>query len=126
MAFPGTYNFSYYRGDTLEFRVYPKNASGNSFSLTGFSAVFTVATSRGSSPTTSIPCFSQIYVNEGYVLCAIEPDVGSSLIAGTSYVYDIEINNYNINNPYDKVYTLLTGNIAVTDQVSVAADSGGS
>ena len=38
MAFPGTYNFSYYKGDTNEFVIRPKNSSGSAFDLTGYSA----------------------------------------------------------------------------------------
>jgi len=38
MAFPGTFNFSYYRGDTNQFVIRPKNASGSAFDLTGYTA----------------------------------------------------------------------------------------
>jgi hypothetical protein len=53
MAFPGTFNISYYRGDTYEFRIYPKTSSGASFDLTSFSdspsdhVKFTIASARG-------------------------------------------------------------------------------
>ena len=43
MAFPGTYNISYYKGDTLEFKIYPKDSSGASFSLDNYIATFTIA-----------------------------------------------------------------------------------
>ena len=33
MAFPGTYNFNYYRGDTNEFVISPKNSDGTTFQL---------------------------------------------------------------------------------------------
>jgi len=36
MAFPGTYNISYYKGDTYEFRIYPKTADGDVFDLTPY------------------------------------------------------------------------------------------
>lgn len=52
MAFPGTYNISYYKGDTFEFDVYPKNSSGTAFDLAGYateSAIFTIAAARGKS-----------------------------------------------------------------------------
>jgi len=29
MAFPGTYNFNYYRGDRYEFVIRPKTANGD-------------------------------------------------------------------------------------------------
>jgi len=47
MAFPGTYNFSYYRGDTYEFIIQPKNSLGGNFDLSGYTAEFNVATARG-------------------------------------------------------------------------------
>jgi hypothetical protein len=48
MAFPGTYNFSYYKGDTYQFLVFPKDSSGNIFDLSSFtSSKFTLATKRG-------------------------------------------------------------------------------
>lgn len=48
MAFPGTYNFSYYKGDTYQFLVFPKDSSGNTFDLSSFTtARFTIATKRG-------------------------------------------------------------------------------
>ena len=51
MAFPGTYNFNYYRGDTSQFVIRPKTANGSAFDLAGYTAAFTVATGRGSSGT---------------------------------------------------------------------------
>ena len=50
MAFPGTYNFSYYKGDTNEFVIRPKNASGSAFDLTGYTAAFFIASARGDNP----------------------------------------------------------------------------
>lgn len=48
MAFPGTYNFSYYKGDTYQFLVFPKDSSGNTFDLSSFTTSrFTIATKRG-------------------------------------------------------------------------------
>ncbi len=33
MAFPGTYNINYYKGDTYQFRIYPKDTAGYPFDL---------------------------------------------------------------------------------------------
>ena len=127
MAFPGNYSFSYYKGDTLEFRVYPKNSSGSAFDLTGYgsatSPIFTIANQRGDSASLSIEAFSEISVDNTYILCTIRPEDGEQLEAGTTYVYDVEINK--TGDDYDFVYTVLTGNITVTEQVSVS-DSGAS
>jgi len=39
MAFPGTYNINYYKGDTLEFRIYPKTADGEAFNLSPYTGI---------------------------------------------------------------------------------------
>jgi hypothetical protein len=44
MAFPATYNFSYYRGDTNQFVIRPKNSDGSAFDLDGYDADFFIAT----------------------------------------------------------------------------------
>lgn len=120
MAFPGTYNFSYYKGDTLEFRVYPKNSSGTAFDLSDYSdsALFTISTARGDAGIEDqLVGYTEVSEDATYILCVITPDIGEQLEAGTQYVYDVEISKSAL--PYDIVYTLLTGTIAVTDQVGV-------
>lgn len=120
MAFPGTYNFNYYKGDTFEFRVYPKDANGAEFDLSGYSSPqdvnFYVSTARGSAGANDqIECYSEIPNGENYVLCVIRPADGNQFSAGTTYVYDVEITKSGSDYPF--TYTLLTGNITVTDQV---------
>jgi hypothetical protein len=117
MAYPGSYNFNYYQGDTLEFKVYPKTSTGASLpGLSGYTPKFTVATSRGTGATTIIPCYSRIVTDDGlaHILCAITPDI---VLAAGSWVYDVEISKAQ-ESPYSLVYTLLTGNISVTQQVT--------
>jgi hypothetical protein len=120
MAFPGTYNFNYYKGDTLEFRVYPKDSTGGTFPLSQFVSPngltkFTIATSRGAT-TGIIEGYAQISNDQSHILCAITPANGAEMTAGTQYVYDIEISRASA--LYDYVFTLLTGTISVTDQVT--------
>ena len=115
MAFPGTYNFSYYKGDTNEFVIRPKNSDGSAFDLAGFSADFFIATSRGDNPTFSVEAQAVVDSTSDIVTCTILPGVGSTLNAGT-YVYDVEVTS----GP-SVVYTLLTGTITVTEQVTGAA-----
>jgi hypothetical protein len=121
MAFPGSYNINYYRGDTLEFRIYPKDANGNTFSLSGYStARFWIQTQRGNAGYASrIECLATIANDYSYVLCAIAPtdQQGLRLAAGTVYVYDVEVSK-TVPGSYNQVHTLLTGTISVTDQVS--------
>jgi hypothetical protein len=122
MAFPGTYNINYYRGDTLEFRIYPKDANGNTFSLNGYSnAKFWIQTQRGNAGYASrVECVASISDDYTYVLCAIAPtsSQGLRLTAGTTYVYDVEVSKVVSGGPYNQVHTLLTGSVTVTDQVS--------
>jgi hypothetical protein len=113
MAFPSTYDFNYYRGDTAQFVVRPKNANdGSSFELTDYEADFTIANQRGSGAT---QYSAEATVNEvtDIVTCTITPTVGRTLAAGT-YVYDIQIDNGL------EIYTLLTGSITVTDDITGA------
>lgn len=117
MAFPATYNFNYYRGDTHEFNIYPKNSDGSIFNLSGYgNATFKIGTSRGADGvSTQVTGYASI--KDGYIACAIAKDyAGTNLNAGTTYVYDIQIRKSAT--PYDLIHTLLTGTITVTDDVT--------
>jgi hypothetical protein len=137
MAFPATYNFSYYKGDTLEFNIYPKKADGTVFDLSPFlpsydndnnqstpnivydTSKFVFSLSRGSSGTSSqVTCFSKISNDATHILCAIRPADSVSMVAGTQYVYDVQVSTNTSSNGYPIVHTLLTGVITVTDQVA--------
>lgn len=119
MAFPGTYNFNYYRGDTHQFVISPKNSDGTVFQLDTYapggvnSAIYTIATARGSA---GIKTSAQAVINitNDTVVCTILPTVGRTLSAAT-YVYDVQINSSTTN-----ITTLLTGTITVTDDVTGA------
>ena len=115
MAFPATYNFSYYKGDTNEFVIRPKTSDGSAFDLTGFTAEFFIASSRGDNPTFDVEAQAVVDATNDIVTCTILPGVGSTLDAGT-YVYDVQITS----GPA-VVYTLITGTITVTEQVTGAA-----
>lgn len=112
MAFPGTYNFSYYRGDTNQFVARPKNSDGSAFDLTGYTAEYTVATARGASGT-QYPMTATVNASTDIVTCTIAADDGRDLTPGT-FVYDVQITNG------VQIYTLLTGTITVTDDISGA------
>jgi len=116
MAFPGSYNFNYYRGDTAEFVIRPKTANGSAFDLTGFSADFFIATARGENQT---QYEGQAIVDSSAdtITCTILPGVGRDLAAGT-YVYDVQIDS----GPTE-IYTVLTGTITVTDDITGADES---
>jgi hypothetical protein len=114
MAFPGTYNFSYYKGDTSEFVIRPKNSDGSSFDLTGYTADFFIASSRGNTPSFRVEAQAIVSAVNDTVTCTILPGVGGTLNAGT-YVYDVQITS----GP-STIFTLVTGNITVTEQVTGA------
>lgn len=117
MAFPGTYNFSYYRGDTLEFKIYPKTTSGSPFSLEDYNVSFSIATQRGLPANQQINAYATVSNDNSFVTCVITPSDGALLTAGTPYVYDVEIRNLS-SADYPKVYTLLTGDISVVEQIT--------
>jgi hypothetical protein len=145
MAFPATYDFNYYKGDTFEFRIYPKKNDGTVFDLSPFydsnvlystnsidgvgvgvapyeQARFSIATSRGSAESATIKCFARVDSDTNtFIQCAIRPTEGNQLVAGTEYVYDVEV-RHPAGGPdspfYEKVITLMTGKITVTDQVT--------
>jgi hypothetical protein len=126
MAFPATYNFRYYRGDTYQFILRPKNADGTNFDLTPFmyNAVtnpnnvrFVIANQRGTGVSVvSYPASGAVDDSDDTVTCTITPDVGDDLTASITWVYDVQIADA-VN---DIVYTLLTGTISVTDDISGA------
>jgi len=130
MAFPGTYNFDYYRGDTFKFVISPKDSSGNVFDLapykaTGRDAIFTIADARGTVATEiyasdtlfngNYPLSATIDTATDTITCTITPGGGRELEGGSTYYYDVEIYN-----GADLRYTLLTGTITVEDDVTGA------
>lgn len=195
MAFPGTYNINYYKGDTYEFAVYPKTTEGGTFLMTDYtSAKFTIATARGtgalstesyastltagekrvvlttgdtsklkvgqrlykitgtgtfaadtiityiSNSTTflvqdahgvsgtinfkannSFVAEAEISADGKSVLCAITPEIANYLDAATPYVYDIQI--FKDSTPYPYTYTLLTGSLSLTEDITLAGSA---
>jgi hypothetical protein len=127
MAFPGTYNFNYYAGDTFEFFVYPKNSSGGVFDdLSNYTALFLVSTARGVSASaaainsvTASTDASATVQDGDHVSCTIKPAGGRKLTA-PAYFYDLQIQNTSASSSsFGKVFTLLTGTISVTQDVAV-------
>jgi len=114
MAFPSTYNFNYYRGDSYEMVVRPKTSSNTAFPLTGYSAAFTIANLRGSGANvTQYPATAVVNTGNNTVTCTITPAQGRPLAPGT-YVYDVQITNGTL------IYTILTGTITVTNDITGA------
>ena len=118
MAFPGELNINYYKGDTHEFKIYPQKTDGSIFDLDNYSnATFTIATERGEDPEQRIFGHASIDGSGTYITCAITPENGADMQSDTIYFYDVQIYRQG-SNTYDYVFTLLTGSISVTDDVS--------
>jgi hypothetical protein len=113
MAFPGSYNFNYYRGDTAEFVIRPKTANGSAFDLTGYTAEFFIANTRGSNGT-QYEAQAVVSGVADTVTCTILPGVGRDLTPG-NYVYDVQITT-----GASVIFTILTGSITVTDDITGA------
>lgn len=113
MAFPGTYNFNYYRGDTFQFTLNPKDSTGAAFSLTGYSAAFTIANQRGTGATQYTGTTS-INTTTSTITCTLPASTGRNLVGGSTYVYDVQITNGS------NIYTILTGSITSTDDITGA------
>lgn len=113
MAFPATYNISYYRGDSYNFILNPKNSDGSAFNLNNYSGDFQVKATRN--PDADIIIAGNVDIDTpivGSLTCSIDPVVGEVVPAGT-YVYDVQIVNTS-----GTVYTLVTGNFVVTNDIS--------
>lgn len=113
MAFPGTYNFNYYRGDTFQFIIRPKDAVGDQFDLTGYTAIFTIANQRGTGATqyTGLAVVNSV---DDIVTCTISSSVGRNLVPTTAWVYDVQITDGT------NIYTILTGTISSTNDITGA------
>ena len=117
MAFPGTNNITYYQGDRYQFVIYPKTNSGTAFDLTGYTGLFTIATERGNANAiVGTAQSASVNANAGTVTCIIQPSFGRTL-TGSSYVYDVEI-SASASGGGSNVYTLVTGNISVTRDIT--------
>jgi hypothetical protein len=120
MAFPGELNINYYKGDTHEFKVYPQKTDGSIFYLTDYgNATFTIAESRGEEGVNlgQIIASARISNDGTHIVCAITPENGKLMDASKTYVYDVQVYAQGPNT-YDKVFTLITGSISVTDDVT--------
>lgn len=116
MAFPKTHNLEYYRGDTFEFIVDVKNQDGSDFDLSGFETyTFKIANFRGAGATQYTG--TAVKVDPADVKCTITSAVGRTIPAG-QYFYDVQITD---TTPTPNIiFTILTGILNVTDDVSGA------
>lgn len=114
MSFPATYNISYYKGDTYEFVIVPKNSDGTDFGLTGYTAAFSISNKLGGGGSFFTSGQAVVNTTNNTVTCTILPGVGANLNSSTTYYYDVQITDGST-----KVFTLLNGTVTVTDDVRV-------
>lgn len=125
MPFPATYSFRYYKGDSYQFILRPKNADGTNFDLTPFmynaitnpnNVKFVIANARGASATLTYNATGTVNDTDDTVTCTISPTVGANLTSTVTWIYDVQIKDA-VN---AITYTLVNGTITVTDDISGA------
>lgn len=112
MAFPATYNFNYYRGDTYTFTISPKNADGTEFDLTGYFPQMTITNGTTSQEVTTVQIIDNV------IYATLTPSLRTYLVPGT-YTYDLEVHTV-VSGAIDKVYTLIAGRITVVADITVS------
>ncbi len=112
MAIPANYDIQYYRGNTYEFYIQPKDIDCLPIDVTSFTPSFIIATSRGPAPDTSYTCSAS--ATGTTIHCTITAGTGATLSGGTVYVYDVSVDDGGT------IHTYLTGNVYVTDRVEEA------
>lgn len=115
MSFPATYNIRYYRGDLYQFVIRPKTSAGEIYPIDSstYFAYFRISTQRGGSSGSTIVANTSI--SDNAVTCELRPLTGNNLTVGTTYFYDVSIEDQSDSNV---VYTLLTGTITITGDIT--------
>ena len=115
MSFPATYNIRYYKGDLYQFVVRPKTSAGDIYPIddTTYFSYFRISTERNGPAGSTIEANTSI--SDNAVTCELRPSIGNNLVPGTTYYYDISIQDQSDSNV---VYTLLTGTITVTGDIT--------
>lgn len=119
MAFPATYNFSYYRGDTFTFSIKPKDVNNVPLNLQGFRSQMKIVSS--SNPANAVEITPSINASTGTVTVEITPALRNDLTPGT-YNYDLEVSKLDsLGETIDVVYTLIAGRITVVADITETA-----
>lgn len=114
MALPVYRDINYYRGDTFAEKLYPKNSDGSSFSLSGYESYLYIDLNRdGILNDSSKSIQASVDTSENSIVYTITSTVGISLLAETTYSYEVKIKN----TVSSEVYTLVTGSLIVSGNV---------
>lgn len=115
MSFPATYNIRYYKGDLYQFVIRPKTSAGDIYPIDSatYDAYFRISTARNISASATVS--GNTSIGDNAVTCELRPSIGGSLVPGTTYYYDVSIEDKTDANI---IYTLLTGTITVTGDIT--------
>lgn len=115
MSFPATYNIRYYKGDLYQFVIRPKTSAGDIYPIDDatYFAYFRISTERNGAPEDTVS--GNTSISDNAVTCEIRPTIGNALVPGTTYFYDVSIED---KSDSSVVYTLLTGTITVTGDIT--------
>jgi hypothetical protein len=115
ISFPASYTIRYYKGDLYQFVIRPKTSAGDIYPIDDetYFAYFRISTQRDGESGDTISANTSI--GDNAVTCELRPSVGNSLEPGTTYYYDVSIEDQSDSNI---VYTLLTGTISVTGDIT--------
>lgn len=115
ISFPASYNIKYYKGDLYQFVIRPKTSAGDIYPIDDatYYAYFRISTSRNGDAGDTVSANTSI--SDNAVTCELRPSIGNSLTPGTTYYYDVSIEDQSDSNI---VYTLLTGTITVTGDIT--------
>ena len=116
MAFPATHNINYYKGDTYEMLIKPRNSAGSPFVVTDtlYSVAFKMAPQRGG-PSAETVTGQATILAENSILARLTPSVSAQLDSTKTYFYDVRITS--LTDP-NVVYTLLNGSITIVEGVT--------
>lgn len=115
MAFPATYNINYFSGDLFQIGIIPKTAAGDLYGITSgtYDGFFRISTVRNGAASATVNGIIEIGTN--LVTCSITPAVSANLIPGTTYYYDVTVQNKTNSS---QVFTLLTGSISISARIT--------
>jgi hypothetical protein len=110
---PAYNSFELYKGDTLRFSL-TLQTSGSAFSIPGGTVFSGSIKQKGSSSPVSSFDTEILSASSGKVLFTLSSENSSLLAANKNWVYDVQMENSS-----SVVTTLMTGNIFVTDEVTL-------
>jgi hypothetical protein len=113
MSMPAYNSFELYKGDTLRFSL-TLQTSGSAFNIPTGTIFSGSIKQKGSVDPVSSFDSEIISASAGKVLFTLSSDNSSLLSANRNWVYDVQMEN-----SQNVVTTLMTGNIFVTDEVTL-------